>query len=907
MQSNGRFKARSQRPFRLAWLPIPLVVLAIVGLWVADPHAAWRFPPLLWLLAYGPTALAMGFIVVPAARLFLANGQPGVLMLGCGMWVVSLGVVCGVSVGSRSLDLNWAVYDSALLLSALCHFAGVALSPRHGIRPGHRAPWLVVAYAGALAAVGLFVLGATMGKMPAFFIAGQGGTRMRAVILIAAVTLFILTAGLLWQTHRRAPSPFLYWYALGLALLGTGLAGSMSIASADSPLQWTTRTTRALGTLYLCVAVLVQERTSGTRQIPWAAVAQTWRERVSLVGIRWRKSLGWGLRYGAAAAAVAVSYMIRLAIWGLPGPGAPPYQTFYPTVAIVTLFAGLGPGLLATALAALVVDYWILQPVGHFNIASATDRLGLVVFTSAGLLISVVAELYRRARYKAAAYDRQTMLRESEERFRMLANHIPQLCWMAHPDGWIYWYNMRWYEYTGTVPAQMEGWGWQSVHSPEVLPRVMEQWKDSITTGRPFEMVFPLRGADGQFRPFLTRVVPVHDGNGGLVHWFGTSTDITETMRVEEERRLLEAQVFQAQRLESLGKLAGGVAHDLNNVLAAILGLASIHQEEAAPSSTLAKSLATIVTACERGRDVVKGLLAFARKGVSLMGPVDLNILVKQIVHLLEATTLKRVRVTTDLQEPIVLVQGDEAALSNALMNLCMNSVDAMADGGSLTIRTRLTDAGAELRVVDSGVGMTPEVLKQAVDPFFTTKPLDKGTGLGLAMVYGTMEAHGGKLGIHSEVGKGTEVLLTFPPFQPPPAAEPLPEPRLDHPLASNPLSILLVDDDELLRNTVPRMLGALGHQVHTSEGGQEALNCLAEGLAVDLVVLDMKMPGLDGAHTLPRLLALRPGLKVLLASGHSDHDPLDLMVGRPNVMFIQKPFTLQELHEKIRSLAEDT
>jgi len=134
-----------------------------------------------------------------------------------------------------------------------------------------------------------------------------------------------------------------------------------------------------------------------------------------------------------------------------------------------------------------------------------------------------------------------------------------------------------------------------------------------------------------------------------------------------------------------------------------------------------------------------------------------------------------------------------------------------------------------------------------------------------------------------------------------------LPEPRLDHPLASNPLSILLVDDDELLRNTVPRMLGALGHQVHTSEGGQEALNCLAEGLAVDLVVLDMKMPGLDGAHTLPRLLALRPGLKVLLASGHSDHDPLDLMVGRPNVMFIQKPFTLQELHEKIRSLAEDT
>jgi DNA-binding NtrC family response regulator len=173
-------------------------------------------------------------------------------------------------------------------------------------------------------------------------------------------------------------------------------------------------------------------------------------------------------------------------------------------------------------------------------------------------------------------------------------------------------------------------------------------------------------------------------------------------------------------------------------------------------------------------------------------------------------------------------------------------------------------------------------------------------------MVYGTMEAHGGKLEIHSEINKGTEVLLAFPPFQPPPATEHSPEPQWSHPLASKPMHILLVDDDELLRITVPMMLMALGHEVHTAEGGQEALNRLADGLEVDLVILDMKMPGLDGAQTLPRLLALKPSLRVLLATGYSDQDPLELIAGRSNVMFIQKPFNLQELRDQLIGVASD-
>jgi signal transduction histidine kinase len=370
-----------------------------------------------------------------------------------------------------------------------------------------------------------------------------------------------------------------------------------------------------------------------------------------------------------------------------------------------------------------------------------------------------------------------------------------------------------------------------------------------------------------------------------------------------EERHRLELQLIQSQRLESLGNLAGGVAHDINNVLAAILGLASINLEEHQGSGFLAQSMETIVTACLRGREVVKGLLYFARKDMDPVGPLDLNRLVKEIVNLLEATTLKRIRISTELQEPLGLMEGDASALSHALMNLCMNAGDAMPDGGSLELRTRRREDGElELRVRDTGTGMSPEVLKQAVDPFFTTKPVGKGTGLGLAMVYGTMKAHGGTLELHSEAGQGTEVVLRFPPTR---KERPAREASGAAPAASRAgLRILLVDDDELIRLSIPPMLEALGHQVETAEGGRAALERLAAGLEVDLAILDMRMPGLSGAQTLPRMLELRPGLAVLLATGHSDQDLQPLVEAHPGVACIRKPFSLEELRDKLAEIS---
>ena len=177
------------------------------------------------------------------------------------------------------------------------------------------------------------------------------------------------------------------------------------------------------------------------------------------------------------------------------------------------------------------------------------------------ILNEKIAELTREIVARRTA---EEALRESERQFRMLVNSIPTLAWMAQPDGWIVWYNRRWYEYTGTTPEQMEGWGWQSVHDPETLPSVLERWRHSIATGEPFEMVFPLRGADGVFRPFLTRVVPVRDQQGQVVRWFGTNTDITEQRAAEDTLRRLN------ELLEETRRRRGRAAHGGRGSAAAV-------------------------------------------------------------------------------------------------------------------------------------------------------------------------------------------------------------------------------------------------------------------------------------------------------------------------------------------------
>jgi len=378
--------------------------------------------------------------------------------------------------------------------------------------------------------------------------------------------------------------------------------------------------------------------------------------------------------------------------------------------------------------------------------------------------------------------------------------------------------------------------------------------------------------------------------------------EITERVRAQEERERLQTQLNQAQKMESLGVLASGIAHDMNNVLGAILGMASAHLEAHAEGSPTRRAFDTISQAATRGGMAVKSLLRFAHQTPTEVRELDMNELLREEIRLLERTTLSKVRLELDLAADLWPIRGEVSTLANTIMNLCVNAVDAMQGQGTLTLRTRNAgEGGIEVRVEDSGSGMSREVLEKALDPFFTTKAA--GTGLGLSMVYSTVKAHRGKLDIRSEPGKGTCVRMCFPAClssgEPSRAAGP------DGVQArGGALRILLVDDDDLVRGSMEEILGVLAHTFTSAACGEQALLSLEQGLAADLVILDLNMPGLGGKGTLVRLRASYPDLPVLLVTGQADQAALDLVAAHPQVALLSKPFKLRDLEERLARYA---
>jgi signal transduction histidine kinase len=393
--------------------------------------------------------------------------------------------------------------------------------------------------------------------------------------------------------------------------------------------------------------------------------------------------------------------------------------------------------------------------------------------------------------------------------------------------------------------------------------------------------------------------------DGSLRALVGIVTDVTKRREVEEQQQFLQAQLHQAQKMESLGSLAGGMAHDMNNVLGAILGLASAHIEDQPVGSPAQKAFGTIIKAAERGGNMLKSLLSFARQNSAEEKALDLNAILLEEVRLLERTTLSKVRLVLELAPDLRLIQGDAGALTHAFMNLCVNAVDAMPAKGTLTLRTRnLGRSQVEVQVQDTGTGMPQEILEKALDPFFTTKEVGKGTGLGLSLVYSTVKACQGEMELLSEPGQGTCVILRFPaspdasqPSEPSGAYRTMPH------LGS--LTVLLVDDDELIQNSMQGMLELLGHQSALARNGEEALALLAGGLRPDVVILDMNMPGLGGAGTLPRLRGLLPAVPVLLATGRADQAAQDLVQAHAFVTLLSKPFGMKELQAHLAAFVD--
>lgn len=388
---------------------------------------------------------------------------------------------------------------------------------------------------------------------------------------------------------------------------------------------------------------------------------------------------------------------------------------------------------------------------------------------------------------------------------------------------------------------------------------------------------------------------------------------IQERERAEEERRKLELTLQHAHKMKAIGTLAGGIAHDFNNLLMGIQGRVNLMELETAATSPNRDHLKSIERIVQRGAELTKQLLGFARGGKYQVVPTDLNELIRSSTDLFSHTR-KEILLRLEFAPDLWTVEVDRSQVEQALLNIYLNAWQAMPDGGELCLRTANVVIGEEylrpfrvqpgryvkISITDTGVGMTDEVRRRCFEPFFTTRETGEGTGLGLASVYGITKNHGGIINVYSEVGEGTTFTLYFPASDKEVKARPAEEGRM----VKGGGTILLVDDEEIIIEVGVGILKALGYEVLVARSGVEAVETYErcrEGVA--LVILDMIMPGEGGEGVFERLKALDPGVKVLLSSGYSINGKAATIIERGCSGFIQKPYTLNELSQKISEI----
>ncbi len=508
-------------------------------------------------------------------------------------------------------------------------------------------------------------------------------------------------------------------------------------------------------------------------------------------------------------------------------------------------------------------------------------------------MVELLDARYRSIQQEAKRYS------ESEARFRVLVDTIPDLVWLKDPDGVYLSCNRMFSRFFGAPETEIVGKTDRDFVDASLAEFFRENDRKAMAHGGPLVNEEWVVFADTGERVLLeTLKTPMSDPDGRLLGVLGIGRDVTRRHKAEEERRRLDERMGNIQKLEALGVLVAGVAHNINNVLAAILGTVSMRGTESTDPADR-EAFATVSTACKRGRDVVKSLMQFSRPTLHQREPFEIHGILSELKSLLGSTTRNRVEIVEDFFQGPLWVFGDAGGISNVFMNLCINSIDAMPSGGTITLRTRLLQEGeVEISVGDTGEGMAPEVLERALEPFFTTKEVGKGTGLGLSMSRGVVKAHGGDLEISSEPGRGTTVKIVLPRIPAPAKTQPGREDGSE----SETWRILLVDDDPDVRFLVERMLKREGHSVVSVDGGQAALDQLGRDVP-DLVVMDQNMPGMDGITTLEKIRQILPTLPVLISSGQPDIQDWPCFRS-PNTAVIAKPFDVAELKAKLLEFA---
>jgi len=552
------------------------------------------------------------------------------------------------------------------------------------------------------------------------------------------------------------------------------------------------------------------------------------------------------------------------------------------------------------------VDY-VFKPVD-----SVILRSKVAVFVD---LFAKSKEVERKARYEQALLDAtiranserlraEQDLRRVEQRQAAIIQSLPMVLYLEPYDR-----SPRWPDYVSGDLEAITGFThaaiaeqpdvWMERLHPEDRDRVLACLETRLKTGR-FSVEYRWQCADGSYKHFLDQAVLLKDVEGHPVEFAGTLTDISE-------QRSLEVQLIQAQKMDAIGKLTGGIAHDFNNLLAAVIGGLGLLDKRADLEGEERRILAMTRRAAEQGSELVRRLLAFARKQKLEPQPIDFAKLQDVMGDLLTHTLGGLVHVEWRAGDNLWEAFADQAQLELALINLIINARDAMPSGGSVTIAIENSPLPASnpmglpagdyllLSVADTGTGIAPDQLGNVMEPFFTTKEPGKGSGLDLSMVYGFAKQSNGAFRLNSELGVGTTAQLWLPKA---PASRPtsgsgsVEEEQAKAPRA---LRIFLIDDHEEVRNTTAALLADLGHEIVEAASGAEALSEMQAGRCeYDVIISDYAMPHLSGTEFLRKARELCPGVPALIITGYAEAEAIN---DRPDgVEVLQKPFTQGKL-----------
>jgi PAS domain S-box-containing protein len=575
-----------------------------------------------------------------------------------------------------------------------------------------------------------------------------------------------------------------------------------------------------------------------------------------------------------------------------------------------------------------IAQYRVIRPADG-RVVHLRDT-GFPIRDAAGAIVRVAGIVQDVTDLQQAAAAREA----EKERFRTLAEGLPNLVWRADRGGAWTWASPQWQAYTGLPDEASRGEGWLAALHPADRDAARAAWDEAVAMGV-YQADFRLRHAgSGRDAWFQTRALPVRGPGGAVLEWIGACSNIDDQVRAREElardaeeleRRVqertaelmaTEATLRQSQKLEAIGQLTGGIAHDFNNMLQGVSGALAMAQRRFAEgrAAEVTRYLQAAGDAAARAAGLTRRLLAFARRQRLDPRPVDPDALVGGMGDLLRRTMGPGIEVALRLRDGAGHVRCDASELEGAVLNLCINARDAMPAGGRLTIATAdLVLSAAELarheeaapgdflsiRIEDTGTGMTPEVLEHVLEPFFTTKPQGEGTGLGLSQVQGFVRQSGGVLRIASTPGQGTAVQLLLPRFAAAveaEGAEAAMPPGIAR--ADRGETVLMVDDETAVRGPAAERLRDLGYRVVEAHDGPTALRLLDEGLRPDMLVTDVGLPnGMDGRVVTEEARRRLPGLPVIFVTGYA-------RVALPeDAIVITKPFDLDLLARRLQGL----